>query len=128
MDHSKTQSDPSTHIEGLESEREKVQHEEEKVPPLMASQLFGTPNKGMIERSVSGFDDGIPLSPEYHLSNHVGFGQLTEKGQGSFSNMFRGGFFDYVNEDESHERLLSTAIFNSDIYLPNFNQPTYPCS
>ena len=128
MDHNKTQSDPSTNIEGLESQREKVHLEEEKVPPLMASQLLGTPNKGMNERSVSRFDDGIPMSPEYHLSNHVGFGLSTEKGHGSFSNIFGGGVFDYDNEYESHERLLSTAIFNSDIYLPNFNQPTYPCS
>jgi hypothetical protein len=37
MDHNKTQSDPSTNIEGLESQREKVHLEEEKVPPLMAS-------------------------------------------------------------------------------------------
>ena len=128
MDHNKTQSNTSTTvIKGQGSQRDKVQHEEEKVP-LSTSQIMGTPAHGMIERSVSGFDDDIPLSPEYHLSNHVGFGQPTEKGQGKFLNSFGGGFFEYHNEDESRDRLYSTTMFDSDICFPNFNQPTYPCS
>lgn len=82
--HNKTQL--STNIV---SQREKApQEEEEKAPLINSSQLLGTPSQGMVERSVSVFDDDIPLSPEYHLSNHVGFGEPTEKGPGNFSNIF----------------------------------------